>query len=612
MFLRTKSVKGTPLVQLVESFRNSEGQPRQRVVASLGDVAIPEDQRKIIAKAVEHELTGHPELFTQELSTEAASWVARLVKVASRSKSATKVPGTHLDGVLVDDIETTEVVQLGPQLVALQAIEELNLTALLESCGMKPSAIATAQLMIANRLIEPLSEWALIDWSERTALPELLDTTISKASKDRLYRTSDTLMEHRKKIEEQLREHEKDLFDLKRSIILYDVTNTHFEGLAKANPKAKHGKNKQKRNDCRQVAVGMAFDEHGLPLGHEVFEGNTADTSTLESMLNRLDQSKPDTPGLKPIVILDAGFASRANLDLLKVRGYHYLINITRGSRRKYAAHFQNGAFSALPGRRADQQVEVLKISDPDDPESQLVLCRSAQRREKELAMISRAEERFLKDLDALQERIAAGRLKQADKIERAIGRLQKKHPRVQRFYTLDYQPAQKDGEIGELKKQRHQEAAEEALALCGDYVLKTDKELEAPELWHLYMTLLRAESGFRMLKGSLGLRPNFHQIEDRVEGHIFISVLAYHLLCWVQRKFADAGDTRDWVTIRRLLSTHSLVTTRLPLRDGRIVNVRKPSRPDAAQARVYEILGIDWKTSYATKKTELKNPTTL
>lgn len=612
MFLRTKSVKGTPLVQLVESFRNAEGQPRQRVIASLGDVTIPEEQRKIIAKAVARELTGHPELFTQELSTEAASWVARLVKVASRSRAATRVPANHLDGVLINDIETTDVVQLGPQLVALQAMDELNLTALLSSCGMKPSAIATAQLMIANRLIEPLSEWALIDWSERTALPELLDTTISKASKDRLYRTSDTLMKHRKKIEEKLREHEKDLFDLKRSLILYDVTNTHFEGLAKANPKAKHGKNKQKRNDCRQVAIGIAFDEHGLPLGHEVFEGHTADTSTLESMLDRLDQSKPDTPELKPIVILDAGFASQANLELLKARGYHYLINITRGSRRKYAAHFRNETFQTLPGRPADQKVEVLKITDPADPDSQLVLCRSTQRREKELAMISRAEQRFLADLRVLQERIAAGRLKQTDKIQRAIGRLQKKHPRVQRFYTLHYQPAQKQGGTGELKKHHQQEAAEEALALCGDYVLKTDKELEAPELWNLYITLLRAESGFRMLKGSLGLRPNFHQIEDRVEGHIFISVLAYHLMCWVQRKLADAGDPREWVTIRRLLSTHSLVTTRLPLRDGRVVNVRKPSRPDAPQARVYEILGIDWKASFATKKTELKNPTTL
>jgi len=630
MFFRTKSIKGTPLVQLVESFRNAEGLPRQRVIASLGNITIPEDQRSSIAKSVERQLCGDADWFESELTQEAADWVTRITQIAGRSKSAENVPVTHLDGVILEGIQTTNVVQLGPQLVALQAWDELNLTSLLESCGMKNPAIATAQLMISNRLIEPLSEWALIDWAERTALPELLETRITRSSKDRLYRTSDELMKHRKVLEKKLRDHEQSLFTLQRSVVLYDVTNTHFEGLCAANPKAKHGKNKQKRNDCRQVAIGMAFDEHGLPLAHEVFEGNMADTSTLAAMLDRLDIREQSSPGVKPVVILDAGFASKDNLALLKERDYHYLINITRGSRKKYADFFEKETFQELPERDAERKVEVKKITDPEDEDSQLLLCRSAQRRLKEVAMISKAEERFLKDLTALQKRIAEGRLILPEKIERAIGALQKKHPRVQRFYQLIHHPGAetspksgikknaksgKKGGVkvspGELRAERHDEAMDEALSLCGDYVLKTDKDLEAPELWNLYMTLLRAEAGFKMLKSSLGLRPNFHQIEKRVEGHIFISILAYHLLCWVQQRLADAGDTRDWKTLRRLLGTHSLVTTRLPLKNGRIINLRKPSLPDAAQAHVYKLLGIDWKAACPPRKTELKKPTT-
>jgi transposase len=604
MFFRTKSVKGTPLVQLVESFRNAEGLPRQRVVVSLGNVDIPEDQRRLIAKAVERQLCGDAHWFEAGLTQEAAAWVTRITQLAGRSKSATKIAATHLDGVMIDEIETTNVVQLGPQLVALKAWDELGLTDLLTSCGMKSTAIATAQLMISNRLIEPLSEWALIDWAERTALPELLGIRITKSSKDRLYRTSDELMKHRKVLEKKLRDHEQSLFTLQRSVVLYDVTNTHFEGLCAANPKAKHGKNKQKRNDCRQVAIGMAFDEYGLPLAHEVFEGNIADTSTLAAMLDRLDLRDESSPGLKPIVILDAGFASKANLALLKERHYHYLINITRGIRKKYAHFFEKETFQELPGRDADRKVEVKKITDPEDDDSQLVLCRSSQRRLKEVAMISKAEERFLKDLTALQKRIEEGRLKAAAKIERAIGALQKKHPRVQRFYQLDHHP-------GELRAGRREEDMAEALELCGNYLLKTDRNLEAPELWNLYMTLLRAESGFRMLKGSLGLRPNFHQIEKRVEGHIFISILAYHLLCWVRQRLADAGDPRDWKTLRRLLGTHSLVTTRVPLKDGRIINLRKPTVPDAAQEHVYKLLGIDAKSAYPPRKTEMRKAPT-
>ena len=125
-----------------------------------------------------------------------------------------------------DSIETTDVVELGPELVALKAWEELHFTPMLEALGMNPSAIATAQLMVSNRLIEPLSEWALIDWSHRTALPELLDIRITKSAKDRLYRTSDDLMALRKDIESTLCERERDLFSLSRSVILYDVTQT--------------------------------------------------------------------------------------------------------------------------------------------------------------------------------------------------------------------------------------------------------------------------------------------------------------------------------------------------------------------------------------------------
>ena len=630
MYFRTKTIKGTPLLQLVESYRNAEGSPRQRVVASLGDAVIPVAEKEVIAGAVTRRLRGavsgeSEDWFEPDLSADAAAWVTRIVTLAGRSKGGRQgVASATVDGVLLDEIETTDVVEFGPELVALKAWEALGLTPLLTRLGMNPSRVATAQLLVFNRFIEPLSEWALIDWARHTALPELLGTNITKRTKDRLYHTGDDLFGHRVAIESALREHERDLFSSKRSIILYDVTNTHFEGICASNPKAKHGKNKQKRNDCRQVAVGMAFDEFGLPLAHEVFEGNVADTKTLGALLDRL--APVDCADLKPIVVLDAGFASKANIELLRERHYSYLINITRHNRHKYAEFFEREEFDELPGRKAERKVEVKKITDPEDKESQLVLCRSAQRRLKEEAMISNAEARFLTDVGALRERIEKGLLKDITIIQRKIGTIQKKHPRVQRFYKIDYQPGKlkpkrksKPAAKPKVKSKpeweskpileatRDKERIEEALALCGDYVLKTDRDMDAAELWGLYMTLLKAESGFRALKGTLGLRPNFHQLEHRVEAHIFISVLAYHLLSWVRHHMDQAEDPREWRTLRRLLSTHSLVSTRLPLEDGRLVTVRKPSLPDAEQLRVYQILGIDWKRAFPAVKSELK-----
>jgi len=599
MYFRTKIVKGTPLVQLVESYRNSESQPRQRVIASLGDAVLPEDEKRDIAKAVESALRGQTDwLANDTLSQDASSWVARIVQLARSSKGGNAVvEAATVDGVLLDEIQTQNVVQLGPQLVAMKAWEALALSSLLEELGMNPSSIATAQLMVSNRLIEPLSEWALIDWSERTAFPELLGLRLTKTGKDRLYRTGDQLLKHRTVIESKLRLQQPDLFNMERSVILYDVTNTHFEGVCPKNPKARHGKNKQKRNDCPQVAIGMAFDEHGLPLAHEVFEGNTADTTTLVTLLDRLEIKDA---GLKPVVILDAGFASKDNLALLKERGYSYLINITRSSRSKYAQSFDQEDFEVLPGRTEKNKVEVKKIEDPEDPDSHLVLCRSAQRGLKEVAMLSKAEERFLTDQQALATRIAKGRLVDPEKIHRKIGALQKKHPKVQRYYNMEFRD-------GTLIAERKDAQMEQALGLCGDYVLKTDKQLDADQLWQLYMTLLKAERGFRMLKGSLGLRPNYHQLEERVDAHIFISVLAYHLLTWIHHQLEICGDTREWKTIRRLLSTHSLVSTILPLKDETIMQVRKPSVPDSEQARIFQQLGVDWKQACPAQKSIMK-----
>jgi transposase len=285
---------------------------------------------------------------------------------------------------------------------------------------------------------------------------------------------------------------------------------------------------------------------------------------------------------------------------MLKERGYSYVVNITRGNRAKYAEIFEKELFEELPGRAGDQKVEVRKIADPQDPDGHLVLCRSAQRRLKEEAMISKAEARFLVGVKTLRERIESGRLKKPDLIAAKIGALTKKHPRLARLYTLGY----RDGKFTAV---REEEKMSDALALCGDYVLKTDKTLEAPQLWSLYMTLLKAEDGFCMLKGSLGLRPNFHQLEGRVDGHVFITVLAYHLLSWVRRKLEPLGDMRDWITVRRLLSTHSLTTTSLPLADGRLIQIRKAGVPDAEQALVYKSLGIDWKNAFPARKSMIK-----
>lgn len=571
----------------MESYRNAEGQPRQRVVVSLGDAQLPEGEEKMIAKAVESFAKGERELLAAPLSEKGRGWVDHICKMLGRCSEDLKERRTGVfNGVIAEKVGAENVVELGPEAVGMKAWSELGLDAVLAECGMNRTRRATAALLCVNRLVEPLSELGVAEWAGTTALPEMLGIRMTRAQKDRLYRTGDELMKHRDAIEEALRRTEKKLFSLRRKIVLYDVTNSHFEGECKANPKAVRGRNKQKRSDCPQLSIGVAYDAFGFALSHELFAGNISDSATLAATLRKLGRGSEDEE--LPLVILDAGFATKKNLKWLKDNGYGYVVNITRGKRAQYADEFDSAGFEEVPGRDPEDGIEVKIIADKASQGDRLLLCKSKRRRDKETAIFSRAEERLLSDLEALCSRVSKGLLVDPAKIAEKIGRLKERHPRVARYYDI----ALKDGIV---EYERMSEAAGKAERMNGNYMIRTNQtDFEPAELWDLYMTLLKAEEGFRMLKGTLGLRPNHHQKEQRVDGHVFITIIAYHLLSWIQAKLRLSGDNREWKSVRRLLQTHSLLTVRMPLQDGRVVRIRKPSDPDSRQTAIYSAFGIN------------------
>jgi len=259
---------------------------------------------------------------------------------------------------------------------------------------------------VINRLADPSSEHSLPDWYRRTGLPELTGNQLRGAGDDRFYRVGDLLLARQRDIERHLRERQRSLFNLERTVLLYDLTNTHFEGLCQRNPKAKRGANKQKRNDCAQIVVGMVFDQFGFEMAHKIFDGN----------LN------------------------------------------------------------------------------------------------------------------------------------------------------------------------------------CGCYVLRTDEQtLNEHQLWELYVSLSQAEDGFKGLKTDLGLRPNRHQTEERIDAHVFICVLAYHLLRNILWTLEQEGDNRNWETLKGVLRTHCYTTILLPTRSGQTHRIRKAGQPEECQKAIYRHLGIAW-----------------
>ena len=643
MFFRCKQSPSGQCLQLLESYRNAQGQPRHRVVVSLGDATIAEADRPRIARLVEQRLRGQTEL--QGVGDPAgvlslADTIAKRIEREGRWRPApagegagtNPAAGQVIDGVLAEQITHTHTTPLGPSLVAWQAWQQLGLPALLTGLGFNAAQEQAAAASVINRLIDPGSELALVDWLPDSSLPELMNLETGPAAKDRFYRVSDRLFEQRQAIEEHLRQIQGQIFETDRTLLLYDLTNSYFEGEALGNPKAKRGKSKEKRNDCPQIVLGMVFDRRGFELAHRVFEGNQSDGKSLVYMLEEMDKLVPARPNQQALVLLDGGIATKANLALLRKKHYHYLVNDSRRGRAAYRAEFlQTEAFTAVSQRPDQSEVKVRKLADPlwvapsptasapaaeptgaaaELPPAQaaaeaevadtLVLCQSQGREQKETAIRSRAEERYLAALAKLAQRVKTGKLKDGQKIDRAIGRLQQQHPRVQRFYQVD-RVTEPQGQELKWTRQEEQSAADEDLLGC--YVLRTDQGHDSAEaIWNVYMTLSKAEDGFRALKGDLGLRPNYHQIERRVEGHVWITIMAYHLLCWIQETLAQAGDHRRWGTIRRVLQTHCYTTIVVPTKAGKTYRLRRAGTPEELQKAIYEKLKVEWSGLPQTK----------
>ena len=632
MYFRVKKTPSGKVIQLLESYRDSEGHPKHRVVVSLGNATIPEGVRKEVAKGVEYYLHGQESLL-EAGSPAAAEWIDSISKRIDRAgnwkplrqylqeKTSSEVipeatdeePGS-IDGVILDKVSHTYGSSLGPELLGLSVWNTLKLPELLDRLGFNDAQKKAAAVSVINRLCAPCSEHALIPWLEVSSLVEILGEETILGGDDRYYRVSDKLYRNRKQIEAHLREKTALAFRLERTILLYDLTNTYFEGSCQENPKAKRGKSKHRRNDCPQVVLGMVFDEYGFSLAHRTFEGNKNDSKTLVDMVKSMQEITQEDESLlkaKPVVVVDAGIATQANLALLREDGFSYLVN---DSRRKRSAHrdefMKLDGFRKIEGRDKKPAVHVKlirreietasedKSQEGDAVEEILVLCKSGARREKEYAIVSKCEEHYLDELEKLKSRIEKGNIKDNTKIERAIGRLGQKYSRAAIFYAVSYTPPEADSTCaGILAWLRDDEKHQQADDLFGCYVLRTDcPELDAEKIWTIYMTLTRAEDGFRALKSDLGLRPNFHRIEERVDAHIFITILAYQILSYIQYTLQQKGDHRSWPTLRRILSTHRYATINIPTIDGRLYRTRKPGTPDQSQALIYRSFSVDLK----------------
>lgn len=605
MFIRKSSrkYKGKSYTNyiLVESIRTEKG-PRQKTICSLGDLSPRSGSEWLkFAHKIELALIGQDDLLESE-DSEVQSIVnkvkARQAKQEQRDAAVKSFENqqpkeeSELVNVLVDKVECEEVREAGPVFVGHQFWLRLGLEQILAECGIDKRSRLVSCAMVMNRLIFPKSEHAMPDWFQKTALGDLLPIDFSKLSDTSLYRNLDTLHPKRAEIESKLVERERELFNMDKTILLYDLTSTYFEGQANANPKAKRGYSRDKRPDCKQVVIGLVVNRDGFPVAHEIMEGNTQDRTTLGDMLDRLDERV----GLEEwqTIVVDRGMAFDSNIEELKQRKLHYIVASRQPERVQWLAEFESAEgferVVRIPSPRNPHQKKTeVRVKMVEHEDERHILCFSSGRVEKDRAIRVKHENRLLADIEKLKKRIANGRLVKADKVGEAIGRLKERYPRVARYYKMSY-----DENAKTFSCERDEEKHKKAGQLDGSYLLKTDrKDLSADEAWRIYSTLTRAEDAFRKMKTPLAERPIFHHLEHRVETHIFLCVLALHLLVSIEKTMLDQNIHTSWSTLRDELSSHQMMTIILPTTNGSTLRIRKAAKPEPRHKEIYHQLHI-------------------
>jgi len=302
-----KSGKKYHTFKLVESVRTERG-PRQRMLLNLGtDFSVPEGKWKDLANRIEEVITGQSRVFPCAKDIEElAIGYARDVIAYHEEENKSSAP--DYERVDMDTIDHTYIRSVGAEHAVYETMKTLGLPDLFTSLGFNGPALEAAIGVIAARLIAPSSERATHLWLQNmTALGDLLEADFNDLSQDRIYKVADMVLQHKEKIEDHLRSRESSLFNLTERIILYDLTNTFFEGSGKYNDKARFGVSKEKRSDCPLLTLGMVLDADGFPKRAEVFNGNVSEPGTLEGMVTSLSSPPIAT---KPLIVMDAGIAT--------------------------------------------------------------------------------------------------------------------------------------------------------------------------------------------------------------------------------------------------------------------------------------------------------------
>jgi transposase len=496
---------------LVSSYNTDKG-PRQKTLINIGQ--LPDfslEERKLLGKRLEELLLGKPNLIPFDDKIEEKSELLYSKYKASLENARLLEAQEVLQEekpraeILYNEIENSESKSIGEEYICNSIYEKLELeTLFVDVLNFTTHEAKVAKLLILGKVIHPTSELGTYRWIKgNTGLSYITDEDYQKIGLNILYKVLNKIYLHKDLIEEILAQKEQTLFSRDDSVLLYDLTNTYFEGSAAANENALRGRSKEKRKDCKLLTLGLLVDNDGFIKSSFYHPGNQSETSTLEEILNANDKNCKSKE--KPPIIMDAGIASEENIELLKQKDFNYIV-VKRSN--KVGVDITNLDYKII--RENEQESIKIEGGIVDKDDELFLVCKSNKKELKEKSMLDKFEALLTSNLTTLNKSIENGNIKDESKIDKKIGRLIEKYKSV--AYCFDIKTIKTKKKVTKITWEKNKNYSKKNDNL-GNYVLRTNmKNMSEQEIWETYNLIRKIENSFRVLKSDLRLRPIHHQ----------------------------------------------------------------------------------------------------
>jgi len=576
--------------RLVESYRNGDNRVCHRTILNVGFMEeVTAEQLNKIQKQLTEKYEHKQPLFEQEEDDPIVKkYVEEFWQRIVGSKKLDIASAEKLSRMVnAETLQHNNVREIGAENIGYHTWEKLQLTSLLLSQGFTQEQANLAATQVISRCVYPASELKTCRWiKENSAVCELTGYNADKITKDKLYESALHLYQVKDVLEKHLSNRTNELFDLEDKIILYDLTNTYFEGSKRTSKLAKFGRSKEKRNDAKLVVLALVVNIEGFIKYSSILEGNIADCNTLSVMIEKLASH---TCSGSAVVVLDAGIATEENLKLIEAKGYKYLC-VSRTKLKNYKA--VPDRLTVLLDTKSNQTVRLTSVTSEKNTDYYLEV-KSPAKEKKEEGMKLQFEKRFEQELQKIHTAIhRKGGVKKLDKVHQRIGRAKEKYPSLQQYYIIEVSSDVKTNLATEIIWKKDETKHTEKNENLGIYFLRTNLNVKQEVVvWNIYNTIREIENVFRTLKTDLDLRPIYHKNDDATMAHLHLGILAYWLVNTVRYQLKNKGINSCWTEIVRIGNTQKVITTSGTNTYDKIISTRKCSQPNDNLKNIYDIL---------------------